>query len=131
MSRGVLLDTHILVSVTQPKNRLGKATAHLLRPPTRLYYSPLSLAEIKLKETIKNTRLMSEGALEDLAERGLKELPLESPSATDITRFPALHHHDPFDRLLIAQALHHDLLFITADRALVALNLPWIHDASL
>ena len=129
MNRGVLLDTHVLVSVTQPKNLLGKVSERLLRPPTRLYYSPISIAEIKLKESIKGKPLMSEGALEDLATRGLKQLALDSQSAKNITRFPTLHRHDPFDRLLLAQAINHSLLFITGDKRLVELGLEFIHDA--
>mgnify|MGYP001604492059 CR=1 FL=1 len=48
---------------------------------------------------------------------GFLELPVTAAHAAGICRLP-LHHRDPFDRLLIAQALHEPARFLTADRAL-------------
>lgn len=48
---------------------------------------------------------------------GFVELPVRSVHAADVARL-AMHHHDPFDRLLIAQAIAEPLKFMTADAVL-------------
>jgi PIN domain nuclease of toxin-antitoxin system len=129
MSRGILLDTHILVALVNDREIFGKTAKHLLRSPERLFYSPLSIAEMRLKEAVKKQSFLADDLVDGLVHLGYRELQLTSRAANDITRFPALHHHDPFDKLLLAQASHHDLLFITADRALTGLDLDFVHDA--
>jgi PIN domain nuclease of toxin-antitoxin system len=50
-------------------------------------------------------------------ERGFDELPVMAVHAAGVRYLP-LHHHDPFDRLLIAQAIHEPARFLTVDRLL-------------
>ena len=119
------------MSFTHSGDIFGKATQHLLNLPGKLFYSAGSIAEIKLKEAIKAKTLMSDQAVDGLIALGINELALESRSAARITRFPALVRHDPFDRLLLAQAVNNNLLFITADRRLLELELEFVHDARL
>ncbi len=59
------------------------------------------------------------------------DLPLAfSPEAADELRaFPSLARHDPFDRMLLAQARSENLKLLTADTLLLNLNLPFIADA--
>ena len=45
---------------------------------------------------------------------GIRSLPLDEPSLAHLVGLE-LHHRDPFDRMLICQALHHDLTIVTAD----------------
>ena len=130
MTTGILLDTHVLIAHVNDKNIFGKTTQHLLRSTHKLFYSSLSIAEMRLKEEVKRKSFLAEDLVDGLEHLGYKELPLTSTAANDITRFPALHHHDPFDRLLLAQAVTNNLLFITADRTLTSLDLEFVHDAS-
>ena len=129
MTRGILLDTHVLVAHVTKTQLLGKTSRHLLGQQRPLSYSPLSIAEMRLKEDIKQKSFLSDTVILDLNRAGYRELPLTSEAATGITRFPSLRRHDPFDRLLLAQAAHHTLLFVTADRTLIDLDLPFVHDA--
>ena len=129
MTTGILLDTHVLIAHVNDKNIFGKTTQHLLRSTHKLFYSPLSIAEMRLKEEVKRKSFLAEDLVDGLEHLGYKELPLTSTAANDITRFPALHHHDPFDRLLLAQAVTNNLVFITADRTLTSLELEFVHDA--
>ena len=131
MTSGILLDTHVLIARVNDKNIFGKTTQHLLRSTHKLFYSPLSIAEMRLKEEVKRKSFLAEDLIDGLAQRGYKQLALTSSAANDITRFPELHHHDPFDRLLLAQAVTNNLLFITADRTLVNIDLEFVHDAYL
>jgi len=128
MTRGVLLDTHVLIAHVNSKDIFGKATKHLLQTP-HPFFSPLSIAEMGLRESVKKQRYLAEDITQALGQLGYKELPLVSTAAEGITGFPTLHHHDPFDRLLLAQAKHHNLLFITADHTLLSLDLDFVHDA--
>ena len=129
MTTGILLDTHVLIARVNDKNIFGKTTQHLFRSTHKLFYSSLSIAEMRLKEEVKQKSFLAEDLVDGLAQRGYRQLALTSSAANDITRFPALHHHDPFDRLLLAQAATHNLLFITADRTLTSLDLEFVHDA--
>jgi PIN domain nuclease of toxin-antitoxin system len=54
-----------------------------------------------------------------LEEAGLKELPVVSGHAVACGKLPLLHH-DPFDRLLVAQAISEPMHFVTADAQLAA-----------
>jgi len=44
----------------------------------------------------------------------ISDLPLETSAASRLLSLP-LHHRDPFDRMLVCQALHHDLIIVTTD----------------
>ena len=129
MTTGLLLDSHVLIGALHGKTPFGKKTVRLLTSQLTKYFSPLSIAELTLKHSLKGAPYLSPQLATDLIDLGFVEVPLTSQSAANITRYPALHHHDPFDRLLLAQAVNHDLLLITSDRRLVRLDLDTIHDA--
>ena len=129
MTPDLLLDSHVLLGVLYGNSKYGKNTRRLLASHRQLHFSPLSIAELRLKTSIKGAPYISPFLDTELTDLGLEELPLTSIAANDITRFPGLHHHDPFDRLLLAQAATHNLLFITADRTLTSLDLEFVHDA--
>jgi PIN domain nuclease of toxin-antitoxin system len=125
----LLLDSHVLLGVLYGNSKYGKNTRRLLSSYRQLHFSPLSIAELRLKTSVKGAPYISPLLQGELTEMGFKELPLTSSAANDITRFPELHHHDPFDRLLLAQAATNNLLFITADKTLITLGLEFVHDA--
>ena len=129
MTPDLLLDSHVLLGVLYGNSKYGKNTRRLLSSHRQLHFSPLSIAELRLKTSVKGAPYISPLLREDLTELGFTELPLTSRAANEITRFPGLHHHDPFDRLLLAQAATSNLLFITADRTLTGLDLEFVHDA--
>ena len=52
-----------------------------------------------------------------IEQSGFIELPVHAKHAARVGKLPA-HHHDPFDRILIAQAMSEPLLLLTADRTL-------------
>lgn len=129
MTPDLLLDSHVVIGALVGDKRFGKKTRQLIASSRQLFFSPLSIAELALKASLKKAPDLSPHLATDLLDLGLVELPLVSDAARGITGIPALHPHDPFDRLLLAQARHHNLLFITADRALVELELDFVHDA--
>lgn len=66
-----------------------------------------------------------------LAEQGLALLSITAEHAEGIREFPELPRHDPFDRLLVAQASHAGLRLLTADHVLLGLGRDFIVDARL
>lgn len=65
-----------------------------------------------------------------LEAQGLRPLPLTSEHARAVEQFPELAGHDPFNRILVAQARSEGLTFLTADRRLLSLGYDWIDDAT-
>ena len=60
---------------------------------------------------------------------GLRDLPLTAKHARDLLSLPELTRHDPFDRLLLAQAMADQIPLVTGDSKLLALGRDWIIDA--
>jgi PIN domain nuclease of toxin-antitoxin system len=119
-----------LVWAASEPGKLGAQTQKLLSKSRDLLFSPLSIAELKIKEEtgrIKTTPRFYLG----LANTQISEYPYLLRHGLEAARFPWLRNHDPVDRMLLSQASADDLIFITADETLLALDLPWILDARL
>lgn len=126
--KGVLLDTNVLLWTLLDSARLGKRLRSTLSSDAPVYFSAVSLVEITIK--IAKGKFPAQGNLGDtLRALGFRDLPLDAESATQVARFPALEGHDPFDRMLVAQATTHKLPLETADEKLLALGIPDIRDA--
>lgn len=82
-------------------------------PAAEVFVSSISLAEISVKRSIGKLRAPWIPD-ELLAENGMTPLDFTSAHARRLLELP-LHHRDPFDRMLIAQAVHEDLAFATSD----------------
>ena len=121
-----LLDTHVVIWLLAGMPRVGPELYNVLSDPRHaVYVSAVSAWEIAIKVGLG--RLSVPPHLEDwlpaeLAAAGLKTLPIHLDHALGVERIPRLHA-DPFDRLLIAQAVSEDLTLVTADRAFEAYDL--------
>lgn len=114
----LLLDTHAFLWFVTGDSRLSRpARAALERDGTRLCISAASVWEMAIKSSLG--RLSLPGPLRDyLAEKGAEGfdlLPVDWLHAAAVERLP-FHHRDPFDRLLVAQALVEGLPIVTRDR---------------
>ena len=127
-SQGFLLDTNALIDTSIRPERLGKKSKYLIQNSPKLFFSPVSIAEIEIK-TMGQKFNMAEQIYNDIMSLDIKELPLVSNQALAIARFEQLHGHDPFDRLLLSQAAAENLEFITSDKRLLSLELSWISDS--
>jgi PIN domain nuclease of toxin-antitoxin system len=114
---------------SKPKE-LGKVTALRLAKTETLWFSSISLAELEIKHG-SNKLPPPSSVYELLASEGMGELGFRVNHSVEIRRFGSLNGHDPFDRLMLAQAAAEDFAFITADEELLSLNFPWILDARL
>jgi len=123
-----LVDTHVLRWFSADPDQLGKSTRRILEREPLIYFSPLSIAELRIKEQLGRIKV-SQTFVQDLVEQGLTPLAYEVSHAWDIGRFTMLAKHDPFDRMILAQAANARLTFITADTKILDLGLNWIQDA--
>ncbi len=118
----LLLDTHILLRAAGGPDRLPPLARNILEDPgNALFFSAASLWEVAIKRGLDrpdfriDPRLLRRGLLDN----GYSELGLTSEHAVSIDRLPDLHR-DPFDRILVAQALVEGMTLMTGDRQIEA-----------
>jgi PIN domain nuclease of toxin-antitoxin system len=109
-----LLDTNVLLYALSDDARLKPFRGTLLPSAHDVYYSAVSVAEISIKSSAGKL-VIPETYLDAVRQQGFIELPLTAAHSR-ATRALPWHHRDPFDRLLIAQALVEDLQVMTTDR---------------
>ena len=113
----LLLDTAVLIYVVQAPERLSKrAAATLENSENALELSTISITEIAIKASLgklKVTAAMARQAVQDL---GVRILPYTGEHALRLFELP-LHHGDPFDRQIIAQALSEKIPVMTPDES--------------
>lgn len=112
----LLLDTHALLWWLADDARLGpKARNHIEDSGNAILVSQVSLWEIAIKVGIGRLRLDIPAALTAIRERGLDELGLKPPHLTTLAALQR-HHRDPFDHMLIAQAIVEGATLMSEDR---------------
>lgn len=102
----LLLDTHIALWAIVDSPRLSaKARKLILAPRATVWVSAASIWEIAIKHGLGrgDMPLSGEAAMAHFRAAGYRLLPIEPEHAARVEGLPA-HHHDPFDRLLVAQA---------------------------
>lgn len=110
----LLLDTHIVLWWRQNSQRLGGEARRAIEEADQVLISAASAWEVAIKTTIGRLRLKDPFA--ELVERsGFQELRICFHHAEQLKSLP-VHHADPFDRMLIAQAQVEDLVLVTHDR---------------
>lgn len=114
-----LLDTHLLLWWLSNSPLLPEPARQLIGDPNNtIFVSAVSLWEIWLKSSIGKLRVPS-GFAQKLAAEPFADLPLRARHTPAVAMLE-WHHRDPFDRMLIAQAISENLVLLTADKALGA-----------
>jgi PIN domain nuclease of toxin-antitoxin system len=116
----LLLDTQLLLWAAGQPERLSAAARKLLNDPrNELSFSAASLWEVAIKSSLGREDFRVEPRLlrRGLLDNGYVELPITSQHAVNIDGLPPLHK-DPFDRLLVVQALSEGITLLTADAQL-------------
>lgn len=112
----VLLDTAVLIFAVQSPDRLSKrATAALKNLENVRELSSISLTEIAVKTSLGKLNISAPIARQAIEDMDVRILPFTSDHAFRLFELP-VHHRDPFDRQIIAQALSEDIAIITPDR---------------
>ncbi|GBE64148.1 hypothetical protein MFM001_06100 [Mycobacterium sp. MFM001] len=89
----------------------------IAEPDNELFVSAVTVAEVAIKASLG--KLKAPGLHEALHEAGIYELPFTATHAETLGELP-WHHRDPFDRMLIAQAIAERLDLVTTDTRLQA-----------
>lgn len=121
MSR-FLVDTQLLLWNVYGSKKLPAPVARLFRDGRhQFFYSAASLWEIAIKAARGREDFAADIAAirETLEENGFDELPVSAQHAVAVSRLPPIHG-DPFDRMLVAQAITEPMALITTDERLAA-----------
>lgn len=119
-----LLDTSVLLFWAMARtDRLSAEQQSAIRDGrSEVYVSAISAAEVRVKTSIGKLTAPSD-LFESLGDHGFVELPLTIADTAALDTLPSLHR-DPFDRLLVVQALAHGLTLVTSDERLKEYPVP-------
>lgn len=113
----LLLDTNALIWSFSDPSRLSEQAADAIRDESnRVFVSVVSAWEIAVKHSKGKLRLPGDLGAMIVAKR-FEPLPLTMPHALGVESLPP-EHHDPFDRMLVAQAQIDGLTLVTSDRTM-------------
>jgi PIN domain nuclease of toxin-antitoxin system len=113
----LLLDTHVFLWCIKNDRRLSKEVRSKITNATDVYISSASISEATIKIKLKKLDADVDQLVDAIAESGFSELPITAQHAAATSNLPDIDR-DPFDRILIAQAMTEPLTFLTADAEL-------------
>ena len=115
-----LLDTHTLIWLFENNSQLSdRAQSLILDETNELFISIASIWEMTIKSNLGKLNLsipLSDLIAQKLIPSDIQLLPIQLEHLTVLQTLP-FHHRDPFDRLLIAQAIADRLILLSADKA--------------
>lgn len=110
----ILLDTHVVLWVLAGSERIEQISEVILASDNDIYISTASWWEVAIKIGIGRFDSDLSELRHSASESGFIELPISGNHAEAILQLPLLHK-DPFDRMLVAQAITEPMRLITAD----------------
>ena len=114
-----LLDTVVWLWSVGPTEKIGRKGLEILESAeAEIFFSAASAWEVAIKTRIGKVELPESPTTyvpKRLQEQGIRPLPVTQMHALRVYEFE-LHHNDPFDRLIVAQALAEELVLLTSDR---------------
>lgn len=126
----LLLDSHVFIWAYDEQHKLSQiALTAMSNPANALFLSVATAWELQIKMKIGKFKLqdsLADVIAEQRRINGLQILPVELSHALHLENLP-LHHKDPFDRLLISQAIVENMTLVSADTQFLKyqLNLLW------
>jgi PIN domain nuclease of toxin-antitoxin system len=119
----ILLDTHALIWLAEDDPALSPQAKRVIEDPhNQTFYSIASIWELAIKlqlGKLQMSRPLAPDFRDDLERISLEPVAIEYDHVVEAGRLP-LHHRDPFDRLLVAQALCENMNLASHDSALDA-----------
>jgi len=113
----LLLDTQISLWYLADSGKLSKKVRSDIARADEVFVSAASMWEAAIKRGIGKLSVSTAGLVEGISGSGFAELPISALHASHAAALPH-HHRDPFDRLLISQAILEPLHLLTSDTAL-------------
>ena len=129
-----LLDTHILIWYFKGDEKLSEKARSIIKDNSNeIYFSSISIFEVDLKCTTKDSKMPYDG--EELVKYcfnfGFNELPLKLEHALEVKNLKRkegkLPHKDPFDNLMLAQAVAEGMQFMTHDNRIAEYDCPNVY----
>ena len=117
----LLLDTSIVVWVLADHPSLKMKTRNTISNAELCYVSSISIAEIEIKKSIGKLEI-ADDYVKNILESGFEPLQYNFGDAGLLGGLP-FHHNDPFDRMLITQAISNKVTLLTSDQVLKRYNL--------
>lgn len=110
----LLLDTHIYLWAVNDDQKLSKVARQLILAADDVFVSSASIWEASIKAGLGKLDVDMNLLVSEIEASGFKELPVRAVHGAMVRDLPDIHR-DPFDRLLIAQALWEPLRLVTSD----------------
>jgi Uncharacterized protein conserved in bacteria len=116
-ARSYLLDTNVLIWLSSDLKRIPRSVLDVLEDSeSALWVSTVSFWELAIKQTLG--KIDASIRFDQMEKRpGISELTISSKYTTELRSLPMLHG-DPFDRMLVAQAMVEGMVLVTGDRRL-------------
>ena len=124
----LLLDTHVVLWELEGTRAVGPTAQAAIERATELTFSVVSFAEIGVKAAIGKLAVPAD-LHQHIVQSGLRILGLAPDHGLGVADLP-MHHRDPFDRLLVAQARSEGLTIVTADERIAVYDVAVLGAAS-
>lgn len=118
----LLLDTHVVLWQLSGERELSQSAVAAIAAADDLLFSVVSFAEIGIKAAVGKL-VVPQDLQAKIRDAGVRSLALAAAHGLAVAQLPT-HHRDPFDRLLIAQAMTEGLTLVTADPNFAAYDVP-------
>jgi PIN domain nuclease of toxin-antitoxin system len=113
----LLLDTQVYLWYLADSRKLSGGARRAIASAQEVFVSAASIWEAAIKAGLGKLQAAPADLVAGIGASGFVELPVSASHAARVMTLPE-YHRDPFDRLLIAQAMHEPLHLLTADAAL-------------
>ena len=113
----LLLDTNVLLWTLAGSPKIQPVSQLILAPESEVFVSTASLWEIAIKTGIGKLTADLREIRQAVAASGFSELSIHGEHVETIATLP-MHHKDPFDRIIVAQAITEPMRLLTGDRQL-------------
>lgn len=112
-----LLDTHLMLWAMQDPSKLSATARDALENAEAVYVSAASLWEVAIKANLGKLKVDTDLLQTRLGDAGFQQLPITWGHTAQVRKLPPIHR-DPFDRMLVAQAISEPLKLLTRDAVL-------------
>lgn len=113
----ILLDTHVFLWYTKSDRKLTAKSRSMIQNAVEVYVSSASIWEATIKAKLGKLDVKIDDLVKAISSSGFLELSITADHAAATDRLSDIHR-DPFDRILLAQAITEPLTFLTADELL-------------
>ncbi|UKD18073.1 type II toxin-antitoxin system VapC family toxin (plasmid) [Burkholderia aenigmatica] len=110
----LLLDTHVYLWSVLDDRKLSKRARQLILDADEVFVSAATIWEASIKAGLGKLNVDVDDLVAEISAAGFVELPVRVAHAARVRDLPDIHR-DPFDRLLVAQAMIEPLRLVTAD----------------